>query len=68
MGIYVSRSLSYAGATFQLSELDLADEQKMMYNHAAEFWQFLFRVFFPVRCPRFVAQVRRRVNEDADNG
>eukprot|EP00873_Tetraselmis_striata_P036348 jgi/Tetstr1/456612/TSEL_043315.t1 len=47
MGIYVSRTLSYTGATFQLSELQLSQEQQLMYNHAAEFWQFLFRVFFP---------------------
>jgi hypothetical protein len=48
MGIYVSRTLSYEGATFTLSELALTQEQQLMYNYSAEFWQYLFRVFFPV--------------------
>lgn len=45
VGAYLSRSLSYEGAEFQLRHLPLAPQLTAMYDRAAEFWQLLYRVY-----------------------
>eukprot|EP00854_Cymbomonas_tetramitiformis_P016865 gene16865-20036_t len=45
VGAYACRGLSYTGAEFELSNVELEPEARVMYDRAAEFWQLLFRVF-----------------------
>jgi hypothetical protein len=41
VGAYLSRSLSYQGAEFELCYVNLKPELRVMYDRAAEFWQLV---------------------------
>eukprot|EP00854_Cymbomonas_tetramitiformis_P001363 gene1363-1964_t len=45
VGAYSCRSLSYAGAEFEMSEMPLDPSVRQMYDDSAEFWQLLLRIF-----------------------
>ena len=44
-GSYLCRSLSYAGAEFELQNCELTDEMAAMYDRSCAFWQMLHNVF-----------------------
>ena len=44
-GSYLCRSLSYAGAEFELQNCSLTDEMAAMYDRSCAFWQMLHNVF-----------------------
>ncbi len=44
-GTYLCRTLSYAGAEFELAEVPLGGPLGAMYDRSAEFWQMLAQVF-----------------------
>lgn len=64
----MSRTLSYSGATFKLSELDIGREQLLMYDRAAVFWQMLYRIFFPVSDGAAAARRGTRTLEGREAG
>ncbi|KAK3282320.1 hypothetical protein CYMTET_9945 [Cymbomonas tetramitiformis] len=44
-GAYCCRALSYKGAEFKLSCIDISPQSRLMYDRATCFWSLLYRVF-----------------------